>query len=189
MDYLKDVDCEEDVAVLRELFVEYAESLGFELCFQHFDDELEELPGAYAPPSGGALLAVDGGRAVGCVAMRRLDDATCEMKRLYVRPGHRGRGTGRVLVDAIVGRAKEAGYSRMRLDTVAQMMAAKALYRSVGFVETEAYCLNPLEGAEYFELALASDPPGGTGAGAGGTDMPTGDGAEGPDGHVREGDD
>jgi len=136
------------------LFREYEASLDFSLCFQDFEREVAELPGRYAPPPGRLLLGFVQGRALGCVAMRKLDAAACEMKRLYVRPEARGTGLGRRLAEQIVIEARECGYGTMRLDTVSTMRAAIALYRSLGFRETEPYCDNPIAGVLYFELAL-----------------------------------
>jgi putative acetyltransferase len=144
-----------DGPVIRELFQEYAESLGFDLCFQGFDVELATLPGRYSPPSGRLLLARLDGLPVGCVALRDLDDGICEMKRLYVRPEARGTGAGRLLTDAIISEARAVGYARMRLDTIAPIMErAVSLYRRRGFVEIPAYVENPIEGALYLELTL-----------------------------------
>ncbi|MBU1319458.1 MAG: GNAT family N-acetyltransferase [candidate division Zixibacteria bacterium] len=143
-----------DIAEIRKLFREYAASLDFDLCFQDFDSELEELPGDYAPPSGRLFLATVDSLAAGCVALRRLSGVVCEMKRLYVRPEFRGLAIGRQLVEAIVKEGREAGYRAMRLDTLASMEAARNIYRSLGFVEIEAYRYNPIEGAVYMEMIL-----------------------------------
>jgi putative acetyltransferase len=137
-----------------ELFREYASSLGFALDFQDFDEELAAFPSHYAPPAGCILLAYVDGALAGCVAMRPLPDGICEMKRLYVRPGARGQGAGRRLAEAVVAKAGEIGYQRMRLDTLASMEEANRLYRSLGFREIEPYCENPFPDACYFELEL-----------------------------------
>ena len=145
----------EQIALCRDLFLEYAASLGFSLTFQGFDDELKNLPGAYAPPAGRLLLALCDGGAAGCVALRRLESGVCEMKRLYVRPAHRGKRLGGLLVDRIIQEARVAGYQRMRLDTItSSMQDAIAVYRRRGFQEISAYRENPIAGALYLELML-----------------------------------
>jgi len=141
----------EDLAHIRDLFLEYARSLDFSLCFQGFDEELAALPGKYAPPEGALLLARVDGAVAGAVGLRPLGDGTCEMKRLYVRPEFRGTGAGRRLAERIVAIGGECGYRAMRLDTLASMEAARALYGSLGFREIPAYYDNPLCGALYFE--------------------------------------
>ena len=139
----------------RELFLEYAQSLGFSLCFQNFDKELAELPGDYAPPEGRLLLAEYEGQLAGCVALHKLDDAICEMKRLYLRSQFRGKGLGRLLADRIIAEARQIGYRRMRLDTIEPVMKdAVAMYRKFGFREIAAYRSNPIAGAMYMELQL-----------------------------------
>jgi len=143
------------IAQARELFLEYAKSLGFSLCFQNFDQELAGLPGDYAPPDGRLLLAEHAGRLAGCVALHKLEGGTCEMKRLYLRPQFRGKGLGRALTDRIIAEARQIGYRRMRLDTVEPVMKhAVAMYRKIGFKEIAPYRQNPIAGALYMELAL-----------------------------------
>jgi ribosomal protein S18 acetylase RimI-like enzyme len=142
------------ILTVRCLFGEYAASLGIDLCFQGFEEELADLPGGYAPPQGRLLLALQNGQTAGCVALRRLEPGVCEMKRLYVRPAYRIQGIGRVLVDRIVHEARQAGYRYMRLDTLPSMAAALALYRRLGFREIAPYYENPIEGAVFLELAL-----------------------------------
>jgi ribosomal protein S18 acetylase RimI-like enzyme len=139
----------------RELFLEYAQSLGFSLCFQNFDKELAGLPGDYAPPDGRLLLAEHEGQLSGCAALHRLDATSGEMKRLYVRPGFRGLRLGRTLAERILTEAASIGFRRIRLDTVqGKMDDAIALYRRLGFREIEPYRQNPIAGALYMELEL-----------------------------------
>jgi len=142
------------VAQARELFCEYAAESQLDLCFQNFETELAGLPGAYAPPGGRLLLALYEGQLAGCVALRKFEDAICEMKRLFVRPAFRGQGIGRVLAGSVIEEARAVGYSTMRLDTLARMRVAIALYESLGFHRIEAYRPNPLEDAVYMELPL-----------------------------------
>ncbi|HZE26947.1 MAG TPA: GNAT family N-acetyltransferase [Terriglobales bacterium] len=143
------------IAQVRELFLEYADSLGFSLCFQSFDQELAALPGDYAPPDGRLLLAELEGQLAGCVALHKLGAGICEMKRLYLRSRFRGRGLGRILAETILSEARMIGYNRLRLDTVAPLMNdAVAMYRRLGFKEITPYRANPIEGALYMELDL-----------------------------------
>jgi len=139
----------------RELFLEYAQSLGFSLCFQNFDKELAELPGDYAPPSGRLLLAEFEGKLAGCVALHKFELGISEMKRLYFRPKFRGKGLGRALAEIIIAEARTLGYQRMRLDTVEPVMKdAVAMYRRLGFREIAPYRANPMPGTLYMELDL-----------------------------------
>jgi putative acetyltransferase len=149
------VESVEEIAVIRELFLEYAQSLGFSLCFESFDQELAGLPGDYAPPDGRLLLATNSGQPAGCVALHKLAPETCEMKRLYVRPQFRGKGLGGDLAGKIIAEARQIGYTKLRLDTFEPIMkTAVAMYRRLGFHEISPYRQNPTEGALYMELQL-----------------------------------
>lgn len=150
----------EDSEVVRALFAEYAESLGADLSFQDFDAELTRLPGKYASPRGGILLACDAtGAALGCVALRPAPmPGTAEIKRLYLRPVARGQALGRRLAEPIIEHARGAGYARVVLDTLATMHAARQLYVKLGFKPVPPYYDNPLPGTLYVALDLRSDP-------------------------------
>jgi len=149
------VESAHDITHAHELFLEYAQSLGFSLCFQNFDKELADLPGDYAPPEGRLLLAEYDGQLAACVALHKLEAGICEMKRLYLRPQFRGKGLGRILADRIITEARQIGYRRMRLDTVEPVMKdAVAMYRRLGFHEIAPYRKNPIAGALYMELEL-----------------------------------
>jgi ribosomal protein S18 acetylase RimI-like enzyme len=142
----------------RTLLLEYVESLGVDLSFQNLDQELAEFPCAYLPPAGALLIAICDERLAGSIAMRRLDDRTCEMKRLYVRREFRGLGVGRALAVAIVDAARSRDYRHMRLDTLPGMDDAQRLYRELGFREIPAYYENPVAGTRYMELDLTVSP-------------------------------
>lgn len=148
------VETNEEFEIIRELLVEYADSLGFDLDFQNFNKELADLPGEYSTPRGCILLAEYKNQLAGCIALRPRSDQICEMKRLYVRPQFRGIGIGRALAEAIIEKARKIGYTCMRLDTVPSMKAARALYMSLGFEEIGPYIYNPIEGAVFMELKL-----------------------------------
>jgi ribosomal protein S18 acetylase RimI-like enzyme len=141
---------------IRQLFLEYAASLGIDLSFQGFEAELADLPGKYAPPEGALILARVDRALAGCVALRSLGDGICEMKRLYVRDDFRGLGLGRALVARLIEEARERGYRAMRLDTLATMDAAQRLYASFGFRYIAPYVYNPVDGARYMELILGA---------------------------------
>jgi len=148
----------EQIELVRELFKEYEARLGINLCFQNFEKELAELPGAYVPPDGRLLLAIENKKVAGCIALRKIGDGLCEMKRLFVRAEFRGKGVGRRLADAVIREARKIGYKRMRLDTLpGKMDEAIALYRSLGFTEIEPYYQNPVPGAKFMELELVSE--------------------------------
>lgn len=147
-------ETEEDYKVARELFLEYANSLNFDLCFQHFDGEISDLAGQYSEPAGCLILCYEDNFPLGCVALRKFKDDICEMKRLYLRPQARGKGIGRTLANKIIEKAKELGYKKMQLDTIETMKEAIALYKSMGFKEIDAYRFNPIAGVKYMEISL-----------------------------------
>lgn len=145
-----------DIEEIRALFLEYGASLGVDLTFQGFDDELASLPGAYAPPEGRLLLARAGETVIGGVGLRPYAPGLCEMKRLYVRPAHRALKAGRALAEAVIAEARAVGYRAMRLDTLPGMEAAQALYAALGFRDIPPYYENPIPGTRYCELDLTA---------------------------------
>jgi ribosomal protein S18 acetylase RimI-like enzyme len=149
------VDGPAELATVRELFREYATTTSnVDLCVQGFEEEVAGLPGEYAPPRGGLLLARRDDEALGCVGLRPLEGGTCEMKRLYVRSAGRGLGAGRALADAVLRLGRELGYTHMRLDTLPSMVQAIALYRALGFRDIPPYRHNPVPGALFLEKEL-----------------------------------
>ena len=148
----------QDMAIAAQLFREYADSLGLDLAFQNFDNELAQLPGDYAAPRGALLLAYVDGALAGCCALRPLDNAdipnAAEMKRLYVRPAFRGFGLGRQLAETILDAARQAGYASVLLDTLDDMEAARNLYADLGFQSIEPYYHNPIPGAHYLKADI-----------------------------------
>lgn len=149
-----DARSDDDYRTARSLFEEYAGTVGVDLCFQGFAEELEHLESMYGPPNGCLFIAWRNGLPVGCVASRTLEPGVCEMKRLYVRPHARGIGLGRQLAAAIVERARADGYARIVLDTLRSMVEARVIYRSLGFVQRDAYYANPLPDVAFMELDL-----------------------------------
>ena len=150
---------EPSISEVRQLFREYSLMPGVVQCLDDFEREVASLPGAYTPPEGRLLLAVEDrsgspGDAIGCVGLRKLEQDTCEMKRLYVRSEFRGKGAARKLVEGLIGEARSIGYRRLVLDTLPSMEAAHKLYRTLGFREIPPYPKNPIPGALFFELAL-----------------------------------
>lgn len=148
---------QDDMDVVRALFTEYQEFLGFDLCFQGFAEELRTLPGFYEPPAGEIFLAVDGNEIAGVVAVRPVGDVEgrrCEMKRLFVREPWRGLGYGKQLAEAVVSHARSAPYQAMVLDTVQTLKTARSMYARMGFIETAPYYENPLPGVVYMEKRL-----------------------------------
>jgi ribosomal protein S18 acetylase RimI-like enzyme len=157
---IRDARVPDEVAIARSMFEEYAAWLDVDLCFQDFAGELARLPGDYAAPRGCLLFAVRGTEAVGCVALRPLasqPQTHSEMKRLYVRPSARGTGAGRRLADAVIARARAIGYAEIKLDTLATMGTARALYESLGFRECAPYYVNPVPGVTYLSLRLRDE--------------------------------
>lgn len=151
---LRQAQAPADMEAVRALFREYQQSLGIDLCFQGFEAELAALPGDYAPPQGRLYLGFDEGVAACCIALRRLDATTAEMKRLYVRPAFRGRGHGRVLAQQVIDDAKATGAARLVLDTLPGMKGAQAMYEAFGFRDIPPYTHNPVPGARFMGLGL-----------------------------------
>jgi putative acetyltransferase len=144
----------EELEEVREIFIEYADFLKVDLCFQDFEKELQTLHEVYFPPKGCIILAKEDKQVVGCIALKPIEEGVCEMKRLYVRPEARGKSLGKQLVEELIYFAKKSGYKTMKLDTISSLKDAIKLYRSKGFLETNAYVYNPLPDVMYFELTL-----------------------------------
>jgi GNAT superfamily N-acetyltransferase len=145
---------EKDFADAKDLFVEYANSLNFELCFQNFEKEISDLSAQYSEPTGCIILCYENDKPIGCVGLRKFAEDVCEMKRLYLRKEAHGKGIGRVLANKIIEKAKELGYKKMQLDTIETMKEAIALYKSMGFKEISPYRFNPVQGVIYMEFDL-----------------------------------
>ncbi len=149
------VETAEQIETTRQLFREYEQWLGMSLCFQSFEEEMRDLPGKYAPPDGRLYLANIAGESVGCIALRKIGDGICEMKRLYLTDAARGQGLGKELIELIIADARAIGYSKMQLDTYPPKMGkAVSLYESHGFRAIKPYYENPHEGVLFMELDL-----------------------------------
>jgi len=154
---VKQAQTQTEIEEVRKLFREYEAFLDVDLCFQSFEEELASLPGKYSSPGGHLLIGLNEEKIVGCVAVRKLDDRVCEMKRLFVRPEARGTGLGRKLAQKIIVIARELGYTLIRLDTLEKLSEAMHLYEMLGFRKTDPYYENPLPGVVYLELELSSE--------------------------------
>lgn len=154
---IKKAETKEDINIIRELFLEYARSLDFDLCFQNFNQELKNLPGEYSSPDGLLFIAYWDGEPAGCIALRKLEENICEMKRLYVKNIFRGKNIGKALTKELITEAIKLGYKKMRLDTVPSMKTAQKLYKSLGFYDIKPYRENPVEGAICMELVLKKE--------------------------------
>ena len=145
-----------DFEIAKNLFREYANSLNFDLDFQNFEAELNEIAVQYNKPFGGLILVIDKSKkeTIGCVGVRKFEKDIGELKRMYIKDVYRGRGLGKALLFQALSLSKELGYKKLRLDTVGTMKSAIALYQSVGFYEIEPYRYNPNEGVKYFEISI-----------------------------------
>ena len=150
----KHITGQDMIEEIKRLFLEYARSLKIDLAFQNFDAELNTLPGKYGPPDGALILALVDGKGAGCIALRKISEGICEMKRLYVRDDYRGLGIGKKLITMIIEETGKLGYSFMRLDTLPTMEKAQDLYMSFGFYDIEPYVYNPIKGTRFLELKL-----------------------------------
>jgi ribosomal protein S18 acetylase RimI-like enzyme len=143
-----------DIAATKALIEEYIGWTGLDLCFQGIDEEMETFPSKYREPEGAFLVAKEGGRVVGCVGMKKIEENVCEMKRLYVKDSHKGMGIGKALAEGIIDEAEKSGYHKMRLDTLKRMDRALCMYRAFGFHEIDQYVENPIEDAVFMEKEL-----------------------------------
>ncbi len=151
---IKQVLTKKQIRNAKKLFIEYANNLGVDLNFQNFQEELDKFPGYYSPPEGCIYLAYYGKKLAGCVALRKIKNDICEMKRLYIRLKFRGESIGKTLATMIIRKSREIGYKYMRLDTLPFMKEAITLYLALGFKEINPYRYNPFENAKFFELEL-----------------------------------
>ncbi len=154
MIYVRNVESEEDIEIARGLILEYGRLRSFDAAMGDYEKELAELPGEYSSPNGCLLIAFHEDNPAGCVALRKIDEDFCEMKRLYVKPEYRGAKIGKALVFELINEACQIGYKFMRLDNHPWMIEAESLYKSVGFKEIGAYRFNPTKGVKFFELDL-----------------------------------
>jgi ribosomal protein S18 acetylase RimI-like enzyme len=154
---IKQAQTKTEIEEVRRLFREYEKFLNVDLCFQGFEEELAGLPGGYTPPDGDLLIGLDRERIVGCVAVRKIDDGVCEMKRLFVRQEARGNGLGKKLAHKIIISARKLGYSLIRLDTLEKLTEAINIYNTLGFRKIEPYYKNPLPGVVYYSLVLKKE--------------------------------
>ncbi|MGD0712228.1 MAG: GNAT family N-acetyltransferase [Bacteroidales bacterium] len=152
---LHSASSESEYRIAKALFLEYAGSLEFDLCFQHFDKELDEIQIQYGSHSGGIVLLKSNEDYAGCAGIRKFDEDIAELKRMYIKPSFRGCGFGKPLLNAAIDLAQSLGYKKMRLDTISTMKAAIKLYIEAGFKETEPYRFNPVEGVRYFEMDIS----------------------------------
>lgn len=152
--HLLDAGQPDRLAAVRALLYQYGQERHFDAALGNYTAELNDLPGCYAPPAGALLLATFQQHAAGCVAFRLLNQATCEMKRLYVAPVFRGRGIARQLIQELLYTGRKAGYRSMRLDSHPHMLAAQHLYQAFGFRQIDAYNDNPTPGIRFFERML-----------------------------------
>ena len=155
MEVIRSASTDADFTQARALFEEYAAGLAIDLCFQGFSQELDTLSRMYGPPRGVLLLADIEGVPAGCAAVRRLDEVTCELKRVYVRPEFRGTGMGRRLTETAMRAAREMGYTSIRLDTLPEMATAQRIYEHLGFRDIPAYYGKPMAGQRFMEAVLS----------------------------------
>ncbi|MGO5092472.1 GNAT family N-acetyltransferase [Clostridium sp. LCP25S3_F10] len=150
----KHITGQDMIEEIKQLFLEYTQSLKIDLAFQNFEEEFNTLPGKYGPPDGILILVLVDGKRAGCIALRKISEDICEMKRLYVRNDYRGLGIGKKLISMIIEEARKLKYSYIRLDTLPTMKKAQKLYISFGFYNIEPYVYNPIKGTQFLELKL-----------------------------------
>lgn len=148
------ITAQDMIEEIKQLFLEYSQSLKIDLAFQNFETEFNTLPGKYGPPDGILILVLVDSKRSGCIALRKISEDICEMKRLYVRNDYRGLGIGKKLIGMIIEEARKLKYSYIRLDTLPTMKKAQELYTLFGFYDIEPYIYNPIKGARFLELKL-----------------------------------